>query len=134
MISQEIENFAKHMVEFRKNLNSEGIWLFIVTIGIFGITDNYLQMYALVFTFFLFLSRITIGLDDKRTSFEIYKALLMKIKQSDINDTVRKTYLDALDGIKNDKQCVLKEGWIFLFAFLFYGFTCMKLIKTFFNC
>ncbi|HDU6200693.1 TPA: hypothetical protein RFX54_003351, partial [Klebsiella quasipneumoniae subsp. similipneumoniae] len=54
-ILKEIEKYSAHIDRFRERANIHGIWLFIATLGCWGVTEPSIQLLAFVMLFFIFL-------------------------------------------------------------------------------
>ncbi|PLL52668.1 hypothetical protein CWN04_29870, partial [Klebsiella michiganensis] len=54
-ILKEIEKYSTHIDRFRARANIHGIWLFIATLGCWGVTEPSIRILAFVMLFFIFL-------------------------------------------------------------------------------
>ena len=54
-ILTEVEKYSAHIDRFRSRANTHGIWLFIATLGCWGVTDPYIRMLAFIMLFIIFL-------------------------------------------------------------------------------
>ena len=54
-ILKEINKYSAHIDRFRARANTHGIWLFIATLGCWGVTEPSIRILAFVMLFFIFL-------------------------------------------------------------------------------
>ncbi|MDI9044121.1 hypothetical protein MT442_22295, partial [Klebsiella pneumoniae] len=53
-ILKEIKKYSAHIDRFRARANTHGIWLFIATLGCWGVTEPSIRILAFVMLFFIF--------------------------------------------------------------------------------
>lgn len=53
-ILKEIKKYSAHIDRFRARANTHGIWLFIATLGCWGVTEPSIRILAFVMLFFYF--------------------------------------------------------------------------------
>lgn len=53
-ILKQIKKYSAHIDRFRARANTHGIWLFIATLGCWGVTEPSIRILAFVMLFFIF--------------------------------------------------------------------------------
>ena len=53
-IEKQIKQLSQNIDDWHEKANNQGIWIFLATIGCWGVTNNVLQFVALVIVFFMF--------------------------------------------------------------------------------
>ncbi len=125
VIKDKLSSFELHINSYRDSLNSEGVWLFLATLGCWSVNGFWYQIAALMITFFLFSHRIYARLEDKRLFPTIIKELAADINELPDGDT-KKARIYDLDQIRNVKLGVLnhfKATGIFIVCYSFLGLT-----------
>lgn len=126
IIKQRITDFELHIDAYRVSLNTEGVWLFLATLGCWSVTDGLSQVYAIVVTFILFSYRIYSTLNDKRPFSSISNELEDAINNELEEGDTKKARLLDLYNIRNTKLSLknhLKSTAIFLLCYSFLGVT-----------
>ena len=59
-INESVTKFITYVEDYRRNLNKQGVWLFLGTIGCMGLEPTWLKIIALFITFIIFLSNLFI--------------------------------------------------------------------------
>jgi hypothetical protein len=134
-IEDKIYALQRDIREYRKNLNTEAIWLFLATLGCWSVTDKWFQIFALMLTIFLFGSRmknrlIETKLDTMPFS-ERVKTLKARIEQMSSTEDRRKEHLSSnLEKLQTNelsKPASVERGGVFLSCWLFYCFSLIYL-------
>jgi len=73
VILEDIKNYSKHIDEFRSQANSQGIWLFISTLGCWSVNIPLIQIIAAILLFCIFIFNSKQEMTDKRTFHKIEK-------------------------------------------------------------
>jgi len=126
-VKKEIYEFELHIDNFWRALNTEGVWLFIATLGCWSVDQKWAQIFAIIITFSIFTYRISSKQDDKRTFSKITKDIENKIKNKlKKNEDTMKARLHDLNEIKNVKLSTknsIKSNLMFLMCYSFLGVT-----------
>ena len=76
VILEHIKNYSKHIDEFRTQANSQGIWLFISTLGCWSVNIPLIQIIAAFLLFCIFIFNSKQEMTDKRSFHKIEKDYL----------------------------------------------------------
>ncbi|MRD72780.1 hypothetical protein GH865_05880 [Rhodocyclus tenuis] len=79
-IEDEIQSLRDHVREYRKALNDEGVWLFLATLGCWGVSGKALQIFAIVVTILLFGRRLQDRLSERRPFSKIIVAIQYRVE------------------------------------------------------
>ncbi|NLR74107.1 hypothetical protein [Leeia aquatica] len=121
-IKKELINFEAHIDAYYSSLNTEGVWLFLATLGCWGVSPAWPQLHAIVLTVILFMHRTYLKFNDKRSLKTISKDLESKIKNElDAGDT-QKARLHDLQQIHNIKLSTTSQFKSTIIFFLCYTF------------
>lgn len=125
-IKLEIEEFSKHIDKYRVALNKEGVWLFLATLGCWGVGQRWFQLIAILISFMLFTYRLFSNTSDKRAFSKKAKEIEHGIKSRiELGDT-QKARLYDLIVLKNGKLAIkdtLKNTVIFFVCYTFLAAT-----------
>ncbi|MDR2212163.1 MAG: hypothetical protein LBE21_00855 [Pseudomonadales bacterium] len=119
-LSQQIEELSKRIEAHTSNLNKEAVWLFIATLGVWGVTEKFLQFIAVLTTLIIFISRVVV--DPNQGSFyKQIKIIKKTIKNLDISDEIKKTLELKLDSAKSNLgiMSIFGKNQIYTIAFAF---------------
>lgn len=125
-IKKKLTDYEAHIDAYRASLNSEGVWLFLATLGCWSVGDAPSQLYAIAITFVLFSHRIYSKLSDKRPFSSITKDLENAIKTELEDGDSKKARLHDLHQIREIKLSTinhLKSTTIFLICYSFLAVT-----------
>jgi hypothetical protein len=132
LIAAKLTDFEAHIETYRASLNTEGVWLFLTTLGCWSVTYPKLQLLALLITAFLFGHRIYSKLSDKRSFSKIVKDLEATIfTELDPGDS-QKARLYELEKIKSTKLTMfshLKATPIFFVCYTFLSLSVWYIIE-----
>lgn len=141
VILEHIKNYSKHIDEFRTQANSQGIWLFISTLGCWSVNIPLIQIIAAFLLFCIFNSKQE--MTDKRSFHKIEKDIENDIDSNLTGDTKKARLYDLglVEEYRKSIIPVLKTSPIFIVCYIFYSisflaflsnlFPRMKLIFTF---
>lgn len=121
-IKQKLVDYEAHIDAYRASLNTEGVWLFLATLGCWSVNHAALQLYAIAITFVLFSHRIYSKFSDKRSFSSITKDLEKTIKTELEEGETQKALLHDLRQICDIKLAIksyLKSTLIFLLCYSF---------------
>lgn len=72
-IKNQINEYENHIDTYWSSLNTEGVWLFLATLGCWSVNHAESQLFAIVIAVILFSYRIIVKISDKRSFPRIYK-------------------------------------------------------------
>ncbi|MCP6475312.1 hypothetical protein NL470_07250 [Klebsiella pneumoniae] len=143
VILEHIKNYSKHIDEFRNQANSQGIWLFISTLGCWSVNIPLIQIIAAFLLFCIFIFNSKQEMTDKRSFHKIEKDIENDIDSNLTGDTKKARLYDLglVEEYRKSIIPVLKTSPIFIVCYIFYSisflaflsnlFPRMKLIFTF---
>ncbi len=123
VIVEYIKNYSKHIDEFRTQANSQGIWLFISTLGCWSVNIPLIQVIAAVLLFCIFIFNSKQDMTDKRAFHKIEKDIEKDI-DSNLTGDARKARLYDLGLVEEYRKSiipVLKTSPIFIVCYIFYS-------------
>ncbi|WDB75041.1 hypothetical protein PS034_03890 [Escherichia albertii] len=104
-ILKHIENYSKHIDEFRSQVNSQGIWLFISTLGCWSINIPLIQLIAAILLFCIFIFNSKQDMTEKRAFHKIEEDIAKDI-DSNLTGDSRLYDLGLVEEYrKSIKQC-----------------------------
>ncbi|HFT3433003.1 TPA: hypothetical protein ACHV5N_000463 [Klebsiella variicola] len=126
-ILKEINKYSAHIDRFRARANTHGIWLFIATLGCWGVTEPSIRILAFVMLFFIFLFLLHGSFPgEKRTFKKIHDDIKNKIVDNLTPEQQQERFHDLLIVEKKTKvTCRNYKNNLYLFSllcFLFYAF------------
>lgn len=121
-ILEHIKDYSKHINEFRTQANSQGIWLFISTLGCWSITIPSIQVIAAILLLCIFVFNSKQDMTDKRTFHEIEKDIKKDIDSNLTGDTKKARLFDLglVEKYRKSLKPVLKTSPIFIVCYIFY--------------
>jgi len=123
VIVEHIKNYSKHIDEFRTQANSQGIWLFISTLGCWSVNIPLIQVIAAALLFCIFIFNAKQDMTDKR-AFHIIEKDIEKDIDSNLTGDARKARLYDLGLVEEYRKSiipVLKTSPIFIVCYIFYS-------------
>lgn len=108
-IEEKLEEFKAHIDSYRDSLNTEGVWLFLATLGCWSVTNQALQLLAFLITGALFAHRVYSKLSDRRPFSRIVAELEGLIKMESLPTDTQKARLYDLQIIQKDRLAILKQ-------------------------
>ncbi|MCT9844678.1 hypothetical protein N7563_11455 [Leclercia adecarboxylata ATCC 23216 = NBRC 102595] len=126
-ILEHIKNYSKHIDEFRSQVNSQGIWLFISTLGCWSVTIPLIQVIAAILLLCIFIFDSKQDMTDKRTFHEIKKDIEKDIDSNLTEDTKKARLFDLglVEEYRKSLKPVLKTSPIFIVCYIFYSISFM---------
>lgn len=118
----QITDFKQSIKNYQKNLNNEGVWLFLAALGCWGIPNHKMQSVAFVISIFLFFYRVYLQADEVSSFGQTYKYLKTQIDDSNLDADIKKARLYDLERIKNKELSllkILKSNSVFIMCFFF---------------
>lgn len=133
-IEKELSEYVDHINAYRVSLNTEGVWLFLTTLGCWSVTNAIAQIVAIVITTILFTQRIWEKLSTKyRKPFaSINNRLEIKIREELNAGDTQKARLHDLDQIRKKDLSFwthLKATPTFILSYLFLALTLFVQIR-----
>lgn len=132
-IKQQLIQFEAHIDAYRVSLNTEGVWLFLATLGCWSVNHAPSQLFAVLITFILFSYRIWSKMGDNRLFSSITEDLEEKIKTKLKDGDTKKARLHDLYQIRDVKLAMkshLKSTAIFLLCYSFLIVSLVHFIQT----
>lgn len=126
-IQEEIRTLELEVQKFNKISNNEIVWLFLATIGCWGIpTDHpFVRLIAFFIIFFIFMSRLKTALGDSKPFKKRIQEIIDRLQKDTLEENdFTKARLYELDKIRTDyltTSSILKINWIFFMGWLFFG-------------
>lgn len=134
VISKSIENYSKHIDEFRSQVNSQGIWLFISTLGCWSINIPLIQLIAAILLFCIFIFNSKQDITEKRAFHKIEEDIAKDI-DSNLTGDSRKARLYDLGLVEEYRKSikpVLKTSPIFIVCYIFYSISFLAFFSNLF--
>ena len=108
-ILKEIEKYSTHIDRFRARANTHGIWLFIATLGCWGVTEPSIRILAFVILFFIFLFLLHGSFPGEKRTF---------------------VYLLIVENKRKSVVVIIKTTFIFLACYGFYFISLFYFIQN----
>jgi hypothetical protein len=80
-VEDEISLFKEHIYNHRQVLNQEGVWLFLSTLGSWGVTQPIFNIFAFVITFYLFFVQIDQKMNEKKVFHKLKEVVEARIEE-----------------------------------------------------
>ncbi|AMO79606.1 hypothetical protein [Obesumbacterium proteus] len=133
-ILKDIENYSKHIDVFRTQANSQGIWLFISTLGCWSINIPLIQIFAAILLLFIFIFNSKQDMTEKRAFYKIENDIEKDI-DSNLTGDSRKARLYDLGLVEEYRKSlipVLKTSPIFIVCYVFYSISFLVFFSNLF--
>ncbi|EAB5188385.1 TPA: hypothetical protein R8A75_001614, partial [Salmonella enterica] len=104
-ILEHIKNYSKHIDEFRSQANSQGIWLFISTLGCWSVNIPLIQVIAAILLFCIFIFNSKQDMTEKRAFHKIEEDIAKDIDSNLIGDS-RKARLYDLGLVEKYRKAI----------------------------
>lgn len=134
VILEHIKNYGKHIDEFRTQANSQGIWLFISTLGCWSVNIPLIQIIAAFLLFCIFIFNSKQEMTDKRSFHKIEKDIENDIDSNLTGDTKKARLYDLglVEEYRKSIIPVLKTSPIFIVCYIFYSITFLAFLSNLF--
>ena len=134
VILEHIKNYSKHIDEFRTQANSQGIWLFISTLGCWSVNIPLIQIIAAFLLFCIFIFNSKQEMTDKRTFHKIEKDIENDIDSNLTGDTKKARLYDLglVEEYRKSIIPVLKTSPIFIVCYIFYSISLLVFFSNLF--
>lgn len=123
-IEAEMSALQSHISSYRNAVNQEGIWLFLTTLGCWGVPNHILQIFSFALAALLFGERATNRLKETRSFSQLVKDIEERIAQLLPDGDARKARLYDLAAFQRTELSTLnnlKNIRVFLLCWLFYS-------------
>lgn len=124
--SEELEILRKYIHTYSDELNLEGVWLFLASLGCWSAAAGLPQIFATVLTGALFFQRFNLKRTEKRHFALAFKEILVRADR-EVPDQVERSRIQLEIRFLRDNYLafgpVLKRAWPFLGCWAFYGIT-----------
>jgi hypothetical protein len=130
-IEAEMLTLRQHVADYRAVLNQEGVWLFLATLGCWGVSNHILQFFAFLVAVMLFGERAKNRVKETRSFPKLVKALEARIAELLPEGDARKARLYDLSQFQETEMSALnsfKNTKIFFLCWSFYGASFVYLI------
>ncbi|MBD6984266.1 hypothetical protein [Vibrio parahaemolyticus] len=136
-ISSEVDYLKKSVEEFRANLNAQGVWLFLATLGCWSVQGKGFQLAAITITFYIFTFQ---ALPPK---FRRGQSILLKndvtrlrsmVNRLEISDDDKHSWFVVIDMLNKERfsyRYAFKASHFFYVSYVFLLFTTFKLVFDF---
>lgn len=122
MIDEQIQELSRDIEEWHERVNTHGIWMFLATLGCWGVSQTFLRIIALIFVLGMFAYLISKGVEFKG-SFDVRLGQIKEkihLEHSDHDDltVTGKARLYDLNKLKQEKLSVphgllrVSIGWV----------------------
>jgi hypothetical protein len=133
-IEEELFALRQYINEYRTALNTEGIWLFLATLGCWSVTNIFLQFGAFALAVILFGERLNKRMSETRSFSELFKTIEDRISKNlpeGDSQKARLYDLAALRAKELSKLNNLRNIWTFSLCWLFYGASSLYVLFNF---
>ncbi len=134
LINEKISEFESLIDAYRATLNTEGVWLFLASLGCWGVNDAIVQLSAIAITFIIFSYRIYSQMSFKGLFSSKVKDLEKMISEELEKGDAQDARLLRLYQVRDKKLSTIthiKSIWIFLICYSFLSITLWHWYKTF---
>lgn len=108
-IEQELEGLRQHVGHYREALNDEGIWLFLATLGCWGVTFGPLRLVAFGIAVALFGNRMAGRISEKRSFSNLIAAIENRVEKILPEGDTRKARLYDLAHYRRNELSTLNS-------------------------
>ncbi|EBX2983725.1 hypothetical protein DRM22_22640 [Salmonella enterica subsp. enterica serovar Glostrup] len=134
VILEHIKNYSKHIDEFRTQTNSQGIWLFISTLGCWSVNIPPIQVIAAILLFCIFIFNSKQDMTEKRAFHKIEEDIAKNI-DSNLTGDARKARLYDMGLVEEYRKSIipiLKTSPIFIVCYIFYSISFLVFFSNLF--
>ncbi|EGQ7944433.1 hypothetical protein EEJ34_18770 [Vibrio cholerae] len=124
-ISDYVDSFSMFLIEYDKNLNIQGIWLFLATLGCWSVPEGGLRITAFLITLLIFFNNLFLvwETEKKHVTFKAgFSNVERKISELE-NSTDRESWTEVLNHKKVQHLRFigrLKRSPIYIVSFVFH--------------
>ncbi|WP_109078212.1 hypothetical protein [Aggregatibacter kilianii] len=133
-IIEEIEKLNFSITNYHTRLNDESVWLFLATLGCYGVSPWWVKIIALIFVFILFANKVAkfrkeeIPFGSKLYSYSEYITYIDVLIDKHLQNDEKKECLQRLgecNQLISLKSLLSKRNLIFLMCFIFWMITAL---------
>lgn len=125
-IKADISALEQHIAEYRKQLNDEGVWLFLATLGCWSVTIRPVQFFALTLTALLFGFRLKLSLKEPRSFKALIQTIKARIDSEELTDAAKGKLFQRLENTQNGTLSYrrsFKDSGVFCCCWIFFTMT-----------
>lgn len=130
-IEEDMIALQEHIVSYRNAINQEGIWLFLATLGCWGVSQLAFQYCAYLLAILLFGERMKNRISETKSFSELAQRIEQRIKDTMPDGDSRKARLYDLAEFQKAELSKLKsllKAKVFLLCWAFYGASFLYLV------
>jgi hypothetical protein len=130
IIEKRIADYGKYIDFFRSEVNTQGIWLFVATLGCWGVSNSLIRFFATFMLLFIFAYLVNEKNEEKRPFQKIEDEIKSFIESQLVGDE-RKARLYDLDlktRYRKSVKNMLKKSPVFLSCYIFYSISLVSFI------
>ncbi|HGM8659859.1 TPA: hypothetical protein ACKQPR_003125 [Serratia odorifera] len=130
IIEKRIADYGKYIDFFRSEVNTQGIWLFVATLGCLGVSNSLIRFFATFMLLFIFAYLVNEKNEEKRPFQKIEDEIKSFIESQLVGDE-RKARLYDLDlktRYRKSVKNMLKKSPVFLSCYIFYSISLVSFI------
>jgi hypothetical protein len=122
-VDEELFALRQYINEYRTALNTEGIWLFLATLGCWSVTNIFLQISAFALALILFEERLSKRRSETRSFSERFEAIEDRISTDLPEGDSQKARLYDLAALRAELSMInsLRSVRTFYLCWFFYG-------------
>ncbi|WP_284306497.1 hypothetical protein [Hydrogenophaga electricum] len=123
-IDAALDEFRKHIKEYRKVSNDEGVWLFLSTLGCWSVTSPILQLAAFAVALIIFSKRLKNRIKEKKSFPKSEEIIRQRIHEESVGKEVLQRRLARLENIRGAYRIGMRpifDNGVFAICWLFYG-------------
>lgn len=123
-IENDINNYRHYITQFRSSVNIHGIWLFLATLSVWGVNQNFIRLAAtfMILIIFLFLVHTSDKSSENRSFTKIEKEIISKIHNTLEGEALQNRLNDLREVSSNRKsfKTIVIQSPIFIICYFFY--------------
>lgn len=123
-----IQELETQIMARYNSLNVEAIWLFVATLGCWGVDNTYMKFFALIIVLLFFYSKVSKDKKYETTFFKVLDRIRIDVEASELNGDSKKARLHEIDDVKKNLlgvKSIYKSTPMFLAG---YGFWSISLL------
>lgn len=132
-VEAQIEKYLSITIEHRRAISNDGVWLFLTSLGCWGVPPPTIQLIAFIVALFMFAKRAGQNVGIGETFNQIEPKLHQRIEEDLKLPSNKDRLKDRLAEVKNRHfsiKAILRGGSTFLMGWFFFGFS---MLYTFWN-
>ncbi len=124
-VDQYVDSFCNYIDDYRKNLNKQGIWLFLATLGIWSVEPDYLKQIAIFITFIIFSSKLFKEWEVEGSHFTFTVASgLVEHKIDSLDNENEREFMRQVFALKKKEKInffiALRQSYVYVLTFAFF--------------